>query len=46
MRTVKNVATGKGAQIMGNHVLYEKKGYKAYIILNKPEKLNALEGEM
>lgn len=31
---------------MGNHVIYEKKGYKAYIILNKPEKLNALEGEM
>lgn len=31
---------------MGNHVLYEKNGYKAYIILNKPEKLNALEGEM
>lgn len=31
---------------MGSHVLYEKKGYKAYIILNKPEKLNALEGEM
>jgi enoyl-CoA hydratase len=31
---------------MGNHVLMEKKGYKAYIILNKPEKLNALDGEM
>ena len=31
---------------MGSHVLYEKKGYKAYIILNKPEKLNALDGEM
>jgi enoyl-CoA hydratase/carnithine racemase len=28
------------------HVIYEKKGYKAYIILNKPEKLNALDGEM
>ena len=28
---------------MGSHVLYEKKGYKAYIILNKPEKLNALK---
>ncbi len=31
---------------MGSHVLYEKKGYKAYIILNKQEKLNALESEM
>ena len=31
---------------MGTHVLYEKKGYKAYIILNKPEKLNALDGDM
>lgn len=31
---------------MGKHVLMEKKGYKAYIILNKPEKLNALDGEM
>lgn len=31
---------------MGNHVVYEKKGYKAYIILDKQEKLNALEGEM
>jgi len=31
---------------MSNHVLLEKKGYKAYIILNKPEKLNALDGDM
>lgn len=31
---------------MGNHVLYEKKGKKAFIILNKPEKLNTLDLEM
>lgn len=31
---------------MYEHVLYEKKGYKAYITLNKPEKLNALENKM
>jgi enoyl-CoA hydratase/carnithine racemase len=31
---------------MEEHVLLEKKGYKAYIILNKPDKLNALDGNM
>ena len=31
---------------MGEHVLYKKKNYKAYIILNKPEKLNTLDDEM
>lgn len=31
---------------MYEHVLYEKKGYKAYITLNKPAKLNALENKM
>lgn len=31
---------------MYKHVIYGKKDYKAYIILNKPEKLNALENEM
>jgi len=29
-----------------NSIIYEKKGPKAYIILNRPEKLNALSGEM
>ena len=31
---------------MNENVLFEKKGYKAYIILNKPEKLNAISMEM
>lgn len=31
---------------MSEHVLFEKKGYKAYITLNKPEKLNALDDSM
>lgn len=31
---------------MSQHVLLEKRGYKAYIILNKPEKLNAFDMDM
>ena len=31
---------------MNTNVLYEKKGYRAYIILNKPEKLNAISMDM
>ena len=31
---------------MKNKVILEKKGYKAYIILDKPEKLNALDMDM
>lgn len=31
---------------MSGHVLLEKKGYKAYVILNKPDKLNALDFSM
>lgn len=31
---------------MSEHVIYEKKGYKAYIILNKPHKLNTLDDDM
>ena len=36
----------RGVFCMGEHVLYEKRDYKAYIILNKPEKLNTLDDEM
>ena len=31
---------------LSEHVLYEKKGYKAYIILDKPNKLNTLDDDM
>ena len=32
--------------IVNNKVILKKKGYKAYLILNKPEKLNALDMDM
>ena len=32
--------------VKSQHIIYEKKGYKAYIILNKPNKLNTLDDDM